>query len=101
MGSAEVDVHTGTLLFQEKIWADQAKRMGNVVAQIRNSQCELYAGVFADAVNSYNMTCEMMAGLCGGGEFEMDRIAKALIDSHRTYSEAEERILAQIKYVIG
>lgn len=99
MSSPEIDVIPSTLLYQEKVWSDQAKVMGGISSQAGSSQVTGNAGYFVDAVNAYNTACQDITIWCGQGQGEMNNIAGALKLSHETYSSTEQGIITRIRQV--
>lgn len=99
MSSADIEVTHSSLLYQEKVWRDQAQAMGEIAAAAGNDQYSGNAGYFVDAVNAYDTACQDIRIWCGQGRDEMNSIADALKSSYATYKNTEHNITGQISQI--
>jgi hypothetical protein len=91
-----IEVSLGSLLYQAKVWEDQAAAMGDITSEADNSRYLDNPGVFDEAIITYNTACSFIAKLCHDSQLEMSKISEALTLSHNTYRETEQEITNQI-----
>lgn len=91
-----IEVTLSSLLYQAKVWSDQANALGDISSQAEKSRYLNNPGVFGDAIGPYNTACDSIGKLCHEGQSEMTKISEALKISHDVYQETEQQITSQI-----
>lgn len=87
MGSAEVQVVTGSLHRVAQIWDREATAIGSITPQVNAMSFDrLEAGVFQLIVSPYDAVVQTVAKRCAEGKTEMQSIASALNANAKNYA---------------
>ncbi|MBO0801574.1 MAG: hypothetical protein J2P25_00650 [Nocardiopsaceae bacterium] len=99
-----IQVNTGTLVAQAKIWDTESERMRQLSSTVAGLSLDhVQAGVFFVIVDAYDRIVEKVTGLCGTGQYgaatEMEAIANGLRSDAAAYTEAERKNTAMIQHL--
>lgn len=97
MANPDIDVVTGKLRSEARMWEQQAKKLSGVhhtVEGLRLTQVE--AGLFQVVFNAYMKAIDEVSQRAREGQGRMDDIAEVLRKNARAYDEGEDEVTHSI-----